>query len=234
MKTPTLLLSLAAILAAPADAAPAKRNFGVAGFTRIRVEGDYRVTVTNGVAPFARATGDRQALDRIAIGVTGTTLTIRADRTATSDGFAGRASEPVEIMIGTHELEKVTLTGPGLLTIDRVDGLKFDASAEGAGGLAIGDARVDQLSLTLLGSASARVAGKAGKVTALVRGSGALDASGLAAKDAAIGAEGPVTVRMTVTDTAKVTTAGVATVALEGGPTCTVNGGGSAVVSGCR
>ena len=45
---------LAAAASTPAPAAT--RNFGISGFTKIRVDGPYKVNVTTGIAPFAKAT----------------------------------------------------------------------------------------------------------------------------------------------------------------------------------
>jgi len=83
-------------------------------------------------------------------------------------------------------------------------------------------------------AASASLAGVAPKLTAIVRGISTLDAAGLVSKDAIIGAQGPATVRATVTGTAKVDAQGAAAVALAGGPACTVKAIGSASVTGCR
>ena len=46
-------LAVALVVAAPVQAAT--RNFGITSFTKIRVEGPYRVTLATGVAPFAKA-----------------------------------------------------------------------------------------------------------------------------------------------------------------------------------
>ena len=86
----------------------------------------------------------------------------------------------------------------------------------------------------MAGAASARLAGKAGKITAMVRGMSGLDAEALVAKDAVIGAQGPAIVKLTVTQTAKVDAAGVASVTLGGRPACTVKVKGSASVNGCK
>ena len=53
MRTHLSAFLLALVLGAPGDAAT--RNFGITGFTRIRVEGPYRVQLATGVAPFAVA-----------------------------------------------------------------------------------------------------------------------------------------------------------------------------------
>ena len=220
------------ILGTPAGAA--ERKFGISGFDRIRVDGNFRVTVKTGVAPFARASGDIRALDAVAIRVDGRTLIIRPAQSRDWGGYPGEARGPVAITIGTHELSAVQLNGSGALAIDRVEGLKFDAVAVGAGALSIDEVAVDQLTVALAGSATGRLGGKAGALKALVRGSATLDSEGLATRDLTLGADGPATVRLTASETAKVTASGVAAVALGGSPACTLTVSGSAEVSGCR
>ena len=51
------------------------------------------------------------------------------------------------------------------------------------------------MKVSISGVGTASIAGSAPKLTALVRGTSALDASGLAVKDATVGAEGPAQVR---------------------------------------
>ena len=77
------------------------------------------------------------------------------------------------------------------------------------------------------------IAGKAPKLTAVIRGTSSLDAGGLTTKDASVGAEGPSTVRVLATATAKVDARGLTTIEIGGNPSCTVKAEGSAVVTGC-
>jgi hypothetical protein len=86
----------------------------------------------------------------------------------------------------------------------------------------------------MAGAASARLAGAAPRLTATIRGSSSLDASGLAVKDATIGADGPAIAKLSISNTAKVDALGTATVTLAGAPSCVVRTQGSATVSGCR
>lgn len=228
---------LAAFLlsAVPATAAnAATRNFGVSGFDRVRIDGDYQVTLTVGVAPYARAKGSMRALDPVQVVVEGRTLVVRANRSASWGGYPGESAGLVEVLIGTHELSAAFVNGAGSLAINKVRGLKFEASAQGAGAIAIDQVEVDQFQLGLAGAASARLAGKAGKLTAMVRGTSTLDGEGLVVKDAVIGAQGPAIVKLTATGTAKVDAIGVAAVTLTGKPSCVVTTKGSASVSGCR
>jgi len=218
-------------IAAPAGAAT--RNFGITSFTMVSVDGPFSVTLKTGVAPFARASGSAAALDRVSINVEGDTLVVHSN-VSSWGGYPGQDSGPVQVEVGTHDLSAAWLNGPGTLSIDRVKGLKFGLSVQGSGAGEIGNADVDQLDINVMGTAAARLAGRAGKVTAVIRGISTLDASSLASKDASLGAQGAATISANVSDSVTVDANGPATVRLTGGPACTLRVSGSANVSGCR
>ena len=224
-------LAVLACSAAPAEAASS--NFGVGGFDRIRVDGPFKVRLATGVAPFAVATGSPAALESVAIEILGRTLVVRSNRSAWG-GFPGTSTGPVEISLGTHDLSAAWVNGSGSLAIDKARGLSFDLSVQGAGSASIGAVAVDQLKVSIAGTGTASLAGSAPKLTAIVRGISTLDAPGLETKNATIGAQGPATVRATVTGTAKVDAQGASTIELGGRPACTVKTIGSATVTGCR
>lgn len=225
---------LAALAALPAPASAATRNFGITGFDRVRIEGPYIVRLTNGVAPFARASGDQRALDRLSVEVRGSTLVVGVSQSSWG-GYPGTSPNgTVEIDIGTHELSAAWLTGSGSLAINRISGLKFDLSVQGSSGANIGTVEVDQLSLNLGGTANAKLAGKVGTLTAIARGMTSLDASALKVKDATIGVDGAATVSADILDAVTVDGMGPATITLTGGPACTLRLKGSAIVSGCK
>lgn len=218
------------VLAAPAGAAT--RNFGITNFTKVRVQGPYKVSLATGVAPFARANGSPAALDKVLVEVRGDTLVVEAN--PSWGGYPGIDPGPVEISLGTHDLTSATLLGAGSIAIDRVKGLSFALTVEGSGAGEIGAVAADQLNVTLEGTANARLAGQAKKVTALVRGVSALDASKLLTPNAAISADGTATIDANVTDTARVYAWGAATIRFTGRPSCTSKVSGSTSVSGCR
>lgn len=228
----TFLFAAGASCALAAPATAATRNFGITSFTKVRVEGPFKVMLTTGVAPFAQASGSSAALDRVDIEVRGDTLVVRS--ASSWGGYPGANPGPVEVSLGTHDLSNAWLSGAGTLAIDRVRGLSFALSVQGSGRGEIGSADTDQLNVSLVGSGSARLAGRAKKLTALVRGISALDAAGLAATDAAIGAEGAATIDADVTGDATVDATGPATIRLTGSPACTLKVAGSTSVSGCR
>ena len=232
MQTTLPLAIMAAAALFPAPAIAASRNFGVSGFDRVRVEGPFAVTLITGTAPFAKATGSAKGIDGVSIRVEGTTLIISADRSAWSS--AGSPAGPVTIAVGTHELDYAAVSGTGSLAIDKVRGLDFSLTVSGAGQASIAHVDIDQFKLALAGSGDTRLAGKAGKFTAIVRGAASLDASGLIAKDLALTAMGPATIKAFASGDAKVAAGGTSTVTLTGSPSCTVKAIGSASVSGCR
>jgi hypothetical protein len=229
----TFLFAISASLALAAPAGAATRNFGISDFTKVRVDGPYSVTFTSGVAPFARASGSGPALDRLTVEVRGDTLVIQADKSGWG-GYPGENPGPVEVSVGTHDISNAWVNGAGSLVIDRVRGLSFALSVQGSGRGEIAAADADQLNVSLVGTASAKLAGKAKKLTALVRGISALDGTDLAATDASIGTEGAATVDANVRGEANISSSGPATIRLTGRPTCTLRTGSSATVSGCR
>jgi hypothetical protein len=229
----TFLISTIASLAVAAPAGAATRNFGITGFEKVRIEGPYKVVLTTGVAPYARASGAAPALDRIAIEVRGNILVVHGNLSSWG-GYPGKDPGPVEISIGTHDLSSAWLSGAGTLAIDRIRGLSFDLSTQGSGSVSVGRVEVDQLNVSVVGTSSAMLAGRSEKVTAVVRGISSLDASGLAAKNATFGAEGAATIKANVSDGVTVDGNGPVSVTLAGRPSCTLRLTGSASVSGCK
>jgi hypothetical protein len=230
----TFVLSAAALaLAFAAPAGAATRNFGITSFEKVRIEGPFKVRLTTGVAPFASASGSLAAIQRVAIDVRGNTLVVHSNLSSWG-GYPGQDPGLVEISLGTHDLSSAWLSGSGALAIDKVKGLSFDLSTQGSGSATVGRADVDQLNISVVGTANATVAGQAAKLTAVVRGISTLDAAGLSAKDATIGAEGSATVAAKVSNSATVDGSGPATVRLTGRPACTLRVSGSVSVSGCK
>lgn len=232
-RLPILALLVAASLPAGAATPTTQRNFSVNGFDRIRVDGPYQVQLKTGVAPFARASGTAAAIDGVSIKVEGRTLVVRAG-SGSWGGYPGERRGPVTIEVGTHDLSAAFINGAGALNIDRVKGLGFDLAVQGSGLARIDQVEVDQMRVGISGSGTTRLAGRAARLTATVRGTSSFEADGLSSKDATIGAEGPSIVRLAVTNSAKVDANGLASVTLTGNPACIVKARGSANVVGCK
>lgn len=229
----SFLIAAAALLIVAAPAGAATRGFGITSFTKIRVEGPYKVMIATGVAPFAKASGSPTALDRVAMEMRGDTLVVHADPSAWG-GYPGEDPGPVEVSIGTHDLTNADVAGAGSITVDRVKGLTFELSVQGSGAAEIDDVAADQMQVSLAGTASARLKGQTRSLTALVRGLSSLEAAHLSAPDAHITADGSATIDANATNTARVDAWGPATIRLGGSPSCTLKVTGSTTVSGCK
>lgn len=231
MRTPLLPFAFALFAAVPAHAET--RNFGVSGFDRIRVEGPFNVRLATGVAPFAKANGSAAALQRLAIRVDDRTLIIQSDQSGWGS-YSGKDNGAVEVLVGTHELTTAVLVGAGSLAIDRVKGLEFAFTLQGAGVASIDQADVDRLKIAASGTGGVKLGGKARQLNVIVRGMSNLQAASLAVKNATIAVEGAGTVAANVSDTASVTASGSGSVTLGGNPACTVKVKGAGSVTGCR
>ena len=232
MKNAAILAFCFAAIASPALAAD--RNLSVTTFDRVRVDGPYKVTVTTGVSPFARVSGATSAIDAVSVDQQGRTLIIRSNPNAWGGRYPGEGRGPVEIKVGTADLAAIWVNGSGSLAVDKIKGLSFDISVQGSGNAAVGNANVDQMKIGMSGAGNVTIAGKAPKLTAIIRGTSVLDASSLAVKDVTVGTEGPSQVRINASGTAKIDARGVSAVEIAGGAACTVKAQGSAVVTGCR
>lgn len=230
MRTFLFAVSAAGLIAVPASGAT--RNFGIEGFTKVRIDGPYKVQLTSGVPPFAKAEGSQAALDKVSVEIIGNTLVIHPDRSSWG-GYPGEDVGPVVISLGTHELSAAWVNGSGSVAIDQVKGLTFDVSVQGSGAASIEHADVDQLRVAVGGTGNVKIAGNAGKTTAILRGMASFDASQLKSKDAVLSADGTATVRAAVSNSAKIDGSGPATFELSGAPACTARLSGSATVSGC-
>ena len=222
------VLALAAAHAAPAFGA--ERSYSVTDFDRIIVEGPYIVRVTSGRSTTARASGTREALERLAIDVTGQTLRIRRDRTGERSGNAVQAG-PVTIELTSRTLRSARLIGPGSLDVDRAEGLRVELAVQGSGRLRATGIAADALSVGLLGSGRIDVTGTAETLRATVDGTGDVDGSGLRADNATLVTNTLGTVTFAVSREVNVSAMGLGDVVISGRPSCNVNGPGAGQVS---
>lgn len=229
----TRLPAFLILIAAAVPANGATRNYEIAGFEKVRVEGPFKVRLTTGVPPSAKATGPQAAIDRLTIDVVGRTLVVHNSLSSWGGSLGSDDSGPVEVVIGTHDLNAASLTGAGSLEISAVKGLSFDLAAQGSGQIAVARTDVDQLSVALIGTASAVLAGKAGALKVQARGTTAFDGSALETKDITLTVNGASTIKAGVSNSANIVASGPASIVFSGKPSCTSRLTGSASVTGC-
>lgn len=220
--------SLALGLAGPAVAAD--RTYSITDFDRVIVEGPYIVRVTVGRSTSARASGTTQALERLAIDVTGQTLRIRRDRTGERSGQSVQAG-PVTIELTARTIRSARLIGPGSLDVARLEGLKVELAVQGSGRLRATSVAADDLSVALQGSGRLELSGTAEQLRATIDGSGDVDGSTLRAESATITTNTVGTVAFAASREATVYALGLGNVVVSGRASCTVTGPGAGQVS---
>jgi hypothetical protein len=223
-----LFLALLALTALATPAHAADRAYPVSDFTRLVVEGTYRVHLVVGRATTARARGSRLGLDRVSIESNGQTLRIRPLRNSWG-ADASADPGPVTIELTTRSLRSARLLGPAVLEVEGAGGLNVDFMVEGSGTLR---ARVaaDALSLGLLGAGTLEVAGTAKTLRGQFQGTGSVAAANLVADAATITSNTVGAVNLTVNGRAEITAHGLGTVTIGGRPACVLSGSGSANV----
>jgi hypothetical protein len=225
--------TLAAVLLASALSGPAlaaDRTYSITDFDRVIVEGSYIVRVSVGRSTTARASGTTQALERLAIDVTGQTLRIRRDRTGERSGQSLQAG-PVTIELTTRTIRSARLIGPGSLDVARLEGLKAELAVQGSGRLRATSVAADDLSVALLGSGRIELSGAAERLRATIDGSGDVDGSALRSESATITTNTLGTVAFAASREATVNALGLGNVVISGRPSCTVTGPGAGQVS---
>jgi hypothetical protein len=202
-----------------------RRDFQVATFNGVSLEGSHDVIVTVGGAPSVRAEGAAEVLERLDIRVENGTLEIGTRRTS-NFGF-GRESGSATIHVTVPSLAAASIGGSGDLLIDRVEGAQFTGAIGGSGNLQIRQLRVGQAQFAVAGSGNIQAAGAAERTNLSVAGSGDIDLSAVETRTAAISVVGSGDVRSRVTGTAEVSVMGSGDVEVSGPARCSVNRMGS-------
>ncbi len=211
-------------------AAAAERSLTITDFDRVRVEGSYVVEVTTGKGPSGRLSGSTEALDRIKVEVQDRTLHIRPD-TSGWGGYPGNDYGPVRVRVTTPDLKSAVINGSGTVSIVRMRGSDLELALRGSGLIAVSAIEADRLNVGITGAGNVTLSGRVAQTVATIRGSGNLDAAGLASQDLRLTAQGSGDARASASRSATVTATGSGTVTIIGKPACAVTNNGAGTVN---
>jgi hypothetical protein len=215
------LLALA-LLGLPGIAHAADKAFLVGSFTRVRVNGPFRVTIATGKSPGAHASGSLDALHALTLQTDGDTLVVSMGAgNWTTD--AGETVTPPTITLTTPTLQSAMINAGATLTVDAMKGQKVSLALNGSGELDVGAITADQLEARIVGTGRMALAGTAQRAQVIVNGPGSVAASDLVAGDLVARSDGPGTLDLAARYTATVTTTGLGAVTVAGSPSCTVH-----------
>jgi hypothetical protein len=214
----------------PSSGAGGNRTFAVNGFTSVDAAGPDDVDVRVGSGFSVRAEGDPKVLDKLEIVREGDTLKVRR-KNHSGFSWGNNSDHGAKIFITMPRMTAASTTGSGDMSVDHVDGDKFQASATGSGDLNIGSLSVQAVDLSVTGSGSLATAGTARTGSFSVTGSGDITAPKLSLGQASINVMGPGGVTAAVNGAANVSVMGPGDVTLTGGAKCTTSKMGPGNVS---
>lgn len=211
-----------AFLFAAAPAVAAERVFQVGSYERVRVDGPLEVRIVTGASPHAKASGDRQLIERLAIATSGMTLTVRLGSGGWGEMPTGKVTAPPVITLSTPRLTSLAISAGARASVNRMAAQRIDLSVLGTATLALDRAEADQLSATLRGSGTMTIGGRANRATLLTDGAGSIDASTMTVKDLVVQLAGAGETKAAARNTAQVTSTGLGRVTVFGPAKCTI------------
>jgi len=213
----------------PPSGTGGNRTFAVDGFTGVDAAGPDDVDVRVGSGFSVRAEGDPKILDKLEIVREGDTLMVRRKKHGFSWG--GNGDRGAKVYITMPRMTAASTTGSGDMTVDHVDGDKFQADLTGSGDLSVGSLGVQAVALSITGSGNLSTAGTARTGSFSITGSGDIQAPKLSVGQASVNVMGSGGVAAAVNGPANVNVMGSGDVTLTGGAKCTTSKMGSGDIS---
>lgn len=215
------ILTWAALFASPLHAAT--RNFTLANFDSIKIEGDMEVSVIAGNAVEAQASGAQETIRRLDLRVQDRTLYIRFNKADSERPLSTAKKIPLKVAIAIPRLRKIEIFGNANARVDRLTGREVGANLYGTGTLWIGDmdAVTAELNYNAIGGKLV-VSGRTEDLRATTRGTGIFDASALYSETLYVIGEGPVLSQFNASKTARVSVSVDSSVRIRGGAECDV------------
>lgn len=206
-----------------------ERGFMVSSFERLRVDGPFEVEVVTG-PPRATASGDRAALDRVAVRTNGDTLIVSAGPLAWARA-RGQAALP-RVRISVPALRAATLNGGARVRVAETRGARVDLALSGSGSLDVAAVRAEELVVSLSGNGAVTLGGTAARARMRTSGAGSIDAATLTAGDASLTSDGSGGIRVNVRYTARASALGSGGIDITGKPECILRGPGPMTCTG--
>jgi Putative auto-transporter adhesin, head GIN domain len=215
-------------LAALAPAHAAERSFLVGSFEDLIVEGDIQVTLETGMAPSAKATGDKDRLSALKVVRQGQVLRIRMQGLA-----ANRVGgEPIRIALTGRNIKKLILQGNGRIAASGLDATMVRLEIRGSGEIEVGKLKTERLVALLVGSGKLTMAsGTARDTEFVIDGSPVISAATIETQKLRLQQNGPAKSHFMVSDSAEIINSGTGTITIDGKGTCFVRQAGGATIN---
>lgn len=221
---PSLGVVLAGTAMIAAAAAPAAtRDWRVSGFDKVDLTAAATVQIRNGADFAVHADGDQDLIRQLDIHPAQGTLIIGW---VPGQGPRRIGNRRLTITVTMPRISGATVTGAGMVSIDRAEASNFSARVGGAGTLKVAALRTGRASLDVSGAGTLDAAGSADRVIANMSGVGSIRAGTLTARAGQIDMSGTGSVTARIDGPAEVTLSGIGSVNILGRPQCVVHKSG--------
>ncbi|BEK84298.1 head GIN domain-containing protein [Nocardia seriolae] len=202
------------------------KDFSVATFTAVDLDGPYNLVVNVGTPTSVRAEGDPAGLDVLDIRVSEDTLVA-----SVKPGARWPAGAHVTVTAVVSALTAVKLAGPGGIHVGAVAADTLVFAENGSGTIEAPQLTVSRLTASLSGSGIIRAGGTSEDVDLSLDGSGPQDLSALTTKRAAVALAGSGSLTFRATEKVTGSLAGADNVTVVGDAKCSVSRAGSGRVT---
>lgn len=148
------------------------RNIG--DFENIISHGDFVIDVSVGKSPAMTIETDENLLSYIRTSIQGNSLVIE-----TKSGRCIRSSEPIHIYVDAEHIEKLKLSGSGLINCDNISGEDLELDVSGSGNISCLNIDLNYIKANVSGSGIIELTGTSGTCDYIISGSGSIKAINL-------------------------------------------------------
>ena len=188
-------------------------------FNAVIATGPDDIVITHGDGFAVTAEGDTETLERLKFRVAEGTLHVERD---SRKGWSMGRGDSAKILISLPALHRVTLTGPGDMRIDKLDGKDVEAKVTGPGDLTIDALAAETARFSLTGPGDISVVGSATSANLSATGSGNIRASKLTTQRAALKLIGSGDIAVHATQGAEISITGSGNARVRGTTACKV------------
>lgn len=152
-------------------------------FDGVTVAGPDDVVIAHGKEFSVKAEGDKEALEHLRFRIADGTLHVGRD---SKSSWSKSGGDSATIRIVLPAIQRVTLTGPGEMQVDKLDGRQVEAKVTGPGDLTIGTLAAEEAKFSLTGPGDLTASGTATAASLSATGSGNIQAAKLATRRASL------------------------------------------------
>lgn len=186
----TMLVGLSGCVVRPVDSGEIRTEVRDVGeFEAIDFSGFGRMVIEQGDGYEVELTSTEGVLQRVDTDVKGGTLRIGQYRQWSFWPFF-TGPQRLDVRVVTPSLERLTVSGAGDVSIDGLEGDRFEFKLSGAGDFSARDVDLDRLVIELSGAGSARVSGTVDTQEVTLSGAGDYDGRDLESRNARIEVSG--------------------------------------------